>query len=800
MSKAMSRTARELKRGWRFVKGDPEGAEREDFDDSSWREVRVPHDWAIEGPFDRENDIVVTKVIEDGETVERVRSGNTGGLPHVGVAWYRLRFDLPEDLGNRRVRVEFDGVMSHSAIHCNGRPAGSWPYGYASFAFDVTDLARGGANVLAVRVDNKPHAARWYPGAGIYRNVRLVVMEPVHVRHWGTFVTTPEIDLDARTAKVRIRTEVESHLDGPQAVEIETTILDPDGKVVAADTTTAECAKETVFAQAFDVTDARLWSPDSPETYRASTVVRVGGETVDKYETVFGIREMRFDASKGFAINGKPLEFKGVCLHHDLGPLGTAVNRRALERQLTLLREMGCNAIRTSHNPPTPELLDLADRMGFLVIDEAFDEWRAGKCEQGYHTLFDEWAERDMRALVRRDRNHPCVMMWSIGNEIREQGQEDGAETARFLSGLCHDEDPTRPTTAGFNNPKGAIKNGLADAVDVPGWNYQPHQYARFHNDHPDWPTYGAETASCISSRGEYYFPVDEERWPIRESRQVNSYDLSGPHWAYSPDVEFAAQDDLPFLMGEFVWTGYDYLGEPTPYLAEWPSRSSYFGIIDLSGIPKDRYYLYQSKWSDVEVLHLLPHWTWPGREGETTPVHCYTSFGKAELFVNGVSQGVRHKWGRSLMQRYRLVWSGVRYEAGELKVVAYDKDGKPVAEKIVRTAAEPAALRASADRTRLAADGDDLAFVTVDVLDSAGNLCPRADARCVFEIEGPGEIVAVGNGDATSLESFCASERRAFNGRCMVIVRTVKGEGGRLVLSAASEGLRGAKVELGSD
>ena len=796
----MTRVVRELKRGWRFIREDPKGAEGEGFDDSSWQEVRVPHDWAIAGPFDRENDIMISKRVRDGKTIERVRTGNTGGLPHVGVAWYRLPFDLPEDPGQRRVRVEFDGVMSHSKVYCNGRPAGGWPYGYTSFAFDLTDLARPGENVLAVRVDNKPCASRWYPGAGIYRNVRLIVTGPVCVSHWGTYVTTPEVDVDARTAKVKIRTEVESHVAGPQAVELLTTITDPDGKAVASAATSMDLDAKDIFEQELAVKDARLWAPDTTNLYKVVTALRLGGEEVDGCETIFGIREMRFDASKGFFINGQPLEFKGVCLHHDLGPLGTAVNRRALERQLSLLQEMGCNAIRTSHNPPAPELLELCDSMGFLVIDEAFDEWRAGKRDNGYHTLFDEWAEKDMRALVRRDRNHPCVMMWSIGNEIHEQGDEKGAEVARFLSDICHEEDPTRPTTAGFNDSNGAIRNGLADAVDVPGWNYKPRLYARFHNDHPDWPSYGSETASCISSRGEYYFPVDEETVPVRESLQVNSYDLSSPHWAYSPDVEFRAQDELPYVMGEFVWTGSDYLGEPTPYFTQWPSRSSYFGIIDLCGIPKDRYYLYQSKWSEREVLHLLPHWTWPGREGETTPVHCYTSYRSAELFVNGVSQGVRSKGDSAIMQRYRLVWSGVRYEPGELKVVVYDREGNPVAERVVRTAGEPAALRLSADRASLHPDGDDLAFVTVEVVDSDGSLCPRADVSIKFDLDGPGEIVAVGNGDPTSVESFAARERKAFNGKCMVVVRTVKGEGGPMRLSAESEGLKGAAVELRSE
>jgi len=459
---------------------------------------------------------------------------------------------------------------------------------------------------------------------------------------------------------------------------------------------------------------------------------------------------------------------------------------------------MGCNAIRTSHNPPTPELLDLCDELGFLLIDEAFDEWAAAKVENGYHVFFEEWAEKDLRAMIRRDRNHPCVIMWSIGNEIMEQWQEDGAKVAQYLCDICHDEDPTRPTTAGFNGPDKAIENGLADVVDIPGWNYHPQNYARFHKLFPEKATYGSETESTVSSRGAYYFPVTEDVNPIRESLQVSSYDMAYPGWAYSPDVEFQAQDACDFSLGEFVWTGFDYLGEPTPYQEQWPSRSSYFGIIDLCGIPKDRFYLYQSQWTDKEVLHLLPHWTWPGREGESTPVHCYTSFNTVELFLNGKSLGRRSKRAKLMMGTYRIVWPDVQYEAGELKAVAYDHEGKPVAETTTRTTGAPAAIELMLDRNSIAADGDDMAFATVRILDADGNLCPTADNLVNFRLDGPAEIAAVGNGDATSLEPFQADHRKAFNGMCMVYLRSTKdGSGGSITLHAEAEGLETATAEL---
>lgn len=636
--------------------------------------------------------------------------------------------------------------------------------------------------------------------------MRRVLLAPVHVAHWGVYVTTPRVS-EVR-AEVVIRTDVENHADAlgrtpggasENEFSLETRILGPDGTCVETGIERWTEPGPHRATQRLAVPEPRRWSPDNPVCYRIESVIRVGDTVLDRQETSFGIRSIVFDSLHGLSVNDRRVMLQGVCLHHDLGPLGSAVNLAALERQLRLLKTMGCNAIRTSHNPPAPELLELADRMGFLAIDEAFDEWRIGKCENGYHTLFPDWAERDLRAMIRRDRNHPSVILWSLGNEVREFGTPDGAETARFLHEICHDEDPSRPTTAGINDAEGALKNGLAAVLDVPGWNYKPDRYSRYHAQHPDWPMYGSETASCISSRGEYYFPVEEERGLTRESLQVNSYDWSTPNWATLPDVEFRGVDENPFILGEFVWTGFDYLGEPTPYGAAWPSRSSYFGILDLCGIPKDRYYLYQSRWTDLPVLHILPHWTWPGREGEITPVHVYSRFDAVELFVNGRSQGLRRKHPLNLQNRYRLVWGGVRYEPGELKAVAYDENGAPAAETLVRTAGEPARIEATPDRERLNPDGEDMAFVHVRILDAQGTLCPRAAPTVLAALEGPAEIAAFDNGNPTALDPFKADRCRVFNGQCMLYLRSRENETGDIRVRVNSPGLEPAAVQIQS-
>jgi beta-galactosidase len=792
----MPRNTKTLRYDWKFKREDVHRGAEPELDDSDWQTVRVPHDWAIEGPFDRAHDLQHLAILEDGERKKRDHTGRTAGLPHVGVAWYRRRIEVPEDDRGKRLFIEFDGVMSHSTIYVNGEEVGSWPYGYASFRFDITDEVHPGKdNQLAVRVDNKPCASRWYPGAGIYRHVRLVHTEPIHVAGWGTTVTTPLIERDR--ARIHVRTRVVNHTGEQGECRLVTSLLDPDGAEIVETECKMSLGETADVEQELFIADPVRWDVDDPALYRAVTRVLVDGEQTDLYETRFGIRDIEFDALEGFFLNGRALKLKGVCMHHDLGALGTAVNRRAIERQLEGLKAMGCNAIRTAHNPPAPELLDLCDEMGILVIDEAFDEWRVGKVDNGYHTLFDEWAERDLRAMIRRDRNHPCVIMWSIGNEIGDQREGSGGETARRLTEICHAEDPTRPVTAGFNAPDAAIENGLAAAVDVPGWNYEAERYEQLHDQHPDWIMYGSETESCVSSRGEYYFPVEEERGVTRDSHHVTSYDLAAPPWGYSPDYEFAAQEDCPFMLGQFTWTGRDYLGESTPYKTEWPSRSSYFGIIDLAGFPKDRYYLYRSHWAEGETLHLLPHWNWEGREGQNVPVHCYTSHDRAELFVNGVSQGKRQKDPAAVFGRYRLIWDEVRYEPGELKVVALDIGGNPISETVVETAGKPARVEIEPDRTTIRADGEDLCFLRVSIRDQEGRLCPRAENLVKFAVEGPAEIAGVDNGDQTSLAPFQASDRRAFNGLCLLILRSLRNEPGEVRVRGESEGLAGGIVQI---
>lgn len=780
-----------LDKDWLFFNGEVENGEDPSLKTEGWQSVTVPHDWAISGEFDRSIDLVETMVIEDGEKVPKVRTGRTGGLPHIGVGWYRRKLELPESHEGKRVSVEFDGAMSHAKVFVNGKFAGEWPYGYASFGFDITDLVEfGGENTLAVRLENKPGSARWYPGAGIYRDVRMVITDPVYVKQWGVYVTTPDIQQGRGT--VRVETTILNKSGDAKNVKLKTDILSPANEVVATATSDVQAQAANTVEQTLNAPSPQLWSVGKPVLYTVVTTIMDGDKVLDKYETPFGFRYFEFTNNEGFFLNSERVQLNGVCLHHDLGPLGAAVNLSSIRHRLNLLKEMGCNAIRTSHNPPAPELLDLADEMGFLVIDEAFDEWKLPKTENGYNKLWDEWAEKDMTAFIHRDRNHPSVIMWSVGNEIREQGSKDGAEYCQFLVDICKREDPTRPTTAGFNNWQGAIKNGFADIVDVPGWNYKPQHYRFIHEKFPHWKMYGSETASTVSSRGEYFFPAEQKVHFTREPYHSSSFDMEFPSWATSPDREFAAQDSFKFMAGEFVWTGFDYLGEPTPYNVEWPARSSYFGIIDLCGIPKDRYYLYQSKWTDKEVLHLLPHWNW--EEGQKVSVHCYTGFDKAELFLNGESLGVREKDPSTLYTKYRLVWDDVVFHAGELKVVALDGQNKPLKETVMRTAGKPAAIRLEADRTEIGADGKELAFITVSVVDENGIVCPRADNRIDFTTEGAGLLRAVGNGDPTSLESFVKPFRKAFNGKCMAIVQAGE-KPGEIALTAESEGLYPAKI-----
>ncbi|MCG8481329.1 MAG: DUF4982 domain-containing protein, partial [Spirochaetales bacterium] len=804
------------------------------FDDTAWQTVRVPHDWAVCGPFDRDNDRHVGRIVEDGDAEETEHTGRTGGLPHVGSGYYRRRVLVPGADDGKIFRLEFDGVMSNSTVYVNGVRVGGWPYGYTSFAVDATDhIVPGGDNLICVAVRNDWNASRWYPGAGIYRAVRLVALERMHIAHNGVYVRTTMTGEESAELTIDVEIRDTAGTTGERPV-LAHTVVDDTGAVVgwvnravspggdagegAADPVNGPRAVRTERAT-LRLAGVRRWDIDAPVLYTVETTLTVADRVLDRVDTVIGFREATFDPERGFVLNGRRRPIRGVCMHHDLGALGAAVHRRALERQLEILKSFGANALRTSHNPPAPELLDLCDRMGVIVMDEAFDEWRTPKVRNGYARLWDEWAEKDLAALVRRDRNHPSVVMWSIGNEVPDQATGDGAILARFLYDICKRLDPDRPVTCGFNSPQEAIANGLADVVDIQGWNYKPDLYETYHRQYPRYCMLGSETSSTVSSRGVYHFPVAMEGDTLHDDLQVSSYDLYAPSWATVVDIEFAAQRRCAFMGGEFVWTGFDYLGEPTPYKGAWPSRSSYFGIVDLCGFPKDRYYLYAAEWGDRPVLHLLPHWTWPGREGERIPVVCITTYRSAELFLNGTSLGLRKKGEfnaaaidfsleeekngggappsllRDHIADFRLIWDDVPYEAGTLKVVAYDGAGRPAEECVVETAGPAATLRATADRGRIAADGDDLAFVTVSVLDEEGRRVPTADNGVAFTVRGPGELIAVDNGNAASVEPFCGTKRKAFSGLCLAILRSVRGTPGDIVLSASSVGLRGAEV-----
>ena len=780
------------------------------FDDSTWRKLDLPHDWGIEGAFEQD------------------LPGATGKLPWSGVGWYRKRFKGPGSAGlpagESRLYLDVDGAMAYAVVWCNGQFVGGWPYGYASFRLDLTPyLNVDGENVLAIRLDNPPNSSRWYPGGGIYRHVWLVETAGVHVAHWGNIVTTPEVNAEA--AAVYVRTKLENHGARRDAtVKTEIFACGPNGHaagpVVAIipprSITLEPTSMQTVDSNA-SVPAPKLWDTEHPNLYAAVTTVLTGGQPVDREETVFGIRTLQFTADNGFLLNGCRVPIRGVCGHHDLGALGTAFNLQALERQFALLKEMGCNAFRTSHNPPAPELLDLCDRLGILVMDEAFDCWKTGKTDNDYHLLFDDWSQKDLRALVRRDRNHPSVILWSIGNEVPDQPTPAGPLLAAKLTHMVHEEDDTRPTTTACDK----ISSGYNDfhkGIDVFGYNYKPEEYQKFHKVNPTQPLIGSETSSGYNSRGAYFFPVAEDRRGGLKDFQVSSFDLYYDYWATGTEREFRGEDESPFVAGEFVWTGFDYLGEPTPYDANFkgvpqftdpsrqaqadaqrkttggvalPSRSSYFGIMDLAGFPKDRYYLYQSRWRpELPMAHLLPHWTWPEREGETTPVHVYTSGDEAELFLNGQSLGRKRK----VPGEYRLRWDDVKYAPGELKVLAY-KNGELWATDTMKTAGPAAKLALAAEPSLPNEDGvAKLIYVSATVIDAQEVVVPRATNLLHFSVSGPAELIATDNGDATDHEAFREADRHAFNGKCLAILRVKLGTPGTILLNASSTGLEPAE------
>lgn len=759
-----------------------------------WQEVTVPHDWAIYGPFSRDHDLQKVTVRQNLETVATVKTGRTGGLPYVGKGAYRRTLHL-DAKGSDRYVLLFDGAMSEARLFVNGEQRFFWPYGYNAFWCDVTDALHEGDNQLAVLLENRPESSRWYPGAGLFRKVRLLTLPEVHVPVWGTCVTTPYVGDDY--ASVALRTRVEGLPEGAE-VELETTLRNAAGEVVASKRDTRKLSHGQPAEQHFTVEHPQRWSPESPALYTAATTLRVGDRVVDSCTTRFGIRTVELRADKGFFLNGERRKFRGVCLHHDLGPLGAAVNRAAIRRQLTLLKEMGCDAIRTSHNMPAEELVELCDEMGFMLMVEPFDEWEVAKCRNGYHRFFDEWAERDMVNMLHHFRNNPSVVMWSIGNEVPTQWSADGYRMAAWLQSICHREDPTRPVTCGMDQFDAVVNNGFAAQLDIAGFNYKPRRYAEAYAKLPQNLILGSETASTVSSRGVYHFPVKMGPSVLHDDHQSSSYDVEYCSWSNIPDIDFAMDEDLDWVVGQFVWTGFDYLGEPTPYDTDaWPNHSSVFGIIDLASIPKDRYWLYRSVWNrDEPTLHVLPHWNWPGREGEVTPVWVYTSWPEAELFVNGVSQGRRAKCDSTLLHRYRLMWNDVRYAPGELRVVAYDADGRAVDERRVVTPGRAWALRLTPDRTHLAADGEDLSYVNVSVVDREGNPVPTDTRQVKIKVSGAGRFRAMANGDPTSLELFHEPSMHLFSGELTALIQS--GEAvGEIVVEASAPGLRKARVVL---
>jgi beta-galactosidase len=780
------------------------------FDDGSWENVNLPHDWAIKGPFIKNHDAEI--------------GGSMGRLPSPGVAWYRKKLDIPASDTEKFIFLDVDGAMSYAMVWLNGNLVGGWPYGYSSWRVDLTPYVKPGReNQLAIRLDNPPSSMRWYPGGGIYRNVWLTKTNLVHVGHWGTFVKTRDVSKASATINMEVTIDNNSRDDA--AIKVVTQIFElsadncKTGNAVATFEslkTTVAAGKKTKVEGSVALKNPQLWGPPPtqvPNRYVAVTTLLENDKPIDQYETRFGIRSLHFDPDSGVYVNGELIKIKGVCQHHDLGALGVAFNTRAAERQLEILKEMGCNAIRMSHNPPAPELLDLTDRMGFLVMDEAFDMWVLKKNPLDFHLIFPDWHEQDLRAMVRRDRNNPSVFLWSLGNEVGEQYTgNNGAALAKRLINIVKEEDPHRLTTSAMNWAKPDMP--LPAALDVIGVNYQGEgirqfpefegtdrirtapQYDIFHAKFPNKVILGAETASALSSRGIYLFPVSKEisipakvgRGGDSKIRQVSSYELYSVDFGSSADKVFGSLDRHPFVAGEFVWNGWDYLGEPTPY---YDSRSSYTGIIDLAGFKKDRFYIYQAHWRpDYPMAHILPHWNWPERIGEITPVHVFTSGDEVELFLNGTSLGRKKKD----QYEYRLRWDDVKYEPGELKVVAY-KNGAKWAEDVVKTTDEPARLDAAVDRNEIRADGKDLAFITVRVTDKNGLTVPQANNLIKFVIEGPGEIVATDNGDPTNLVPFPSHEREAFSGLALVIVRFNEGTSGSITLKATSPGLKEAKV-----
>ncbi|UII33036.1 DUF4982 domain-containing protein [Fulvivirga ulvae] len=753
------------------------------YDHTSWRKLYVPHDWSIEGEFSREH-----PATEGG-----------GALPG-GIGWYRKVFKLDEATKGKKVYLRFDGIYMNSEVWINGHYLGKRPFGYISFEYDLTPHLNYGEepNTVAVKVDNsKQPNSRWYSGSGIYRNTWLVITNPIHVSQWGTYVKVPEITKER--ALVKVQTTVLNTTGEPAKASVHTSIKDKDNKIVAEASSPLELSEsEAVLDQEIIISTPELWSLNDPNLYTILTEISLNGEKVDTYTTPLGIRSFSFDQHKGFALNGEQVKIKGVCLHHDLGCLGTAVNTRAIERQLEIMKEMGVNAIRTSHNPPTPELLDLCDQMGLLVMDETFDMWSMKKSEYDYSVYWDEWHVRDLTDHIKRDRNHPSVFVWSIGNEITDQWHPVGDSLARELTQIVRSLDD-RPITSAMNPPNKGNTIALSGTLDLIGYNYAHDKYESHNNEYPSTPFIATETTSALATRGYYDQKSDTtKRWPIQWDKlfvegnpgnTVSAYDQVSTPWGSTHEETWKIIKKHDFLSGMFIWTGFDYLGEPTPYA--WPSRSSYFGIVDLAGFPKDSYYMYQSEWSDNDVLHVFPHWNWEGRDSVDVWAY-YNHADEVELFLNGKSLGTKSKKGEDL----HVMWR-VAYAPGVLKAVSR-KSGEPVLEKTVITADEPIAVKLSPDRSEISADGKDLSFITVEILDKDNTPVPVGANEIHFSVEGPGKIVGVDNGDPTSHLSLKGDKMQMFNGKCLVVIQADR-KAGEIIVRAASDGLKSGEIVIKS-
>ena len=764
-------------------------------DSAEWQSVTIPHDWAIYGPFDRSNDLQNVMIQQNGEKVASWKTGRTGGLPFMGKGYYKTTFEVT-DTTDCSFALLFDGAMSHAKVKLNGKSLVYWPYGYNSFWVNLDGEVKPGENSVEVSLENPPQSSRWYPGAGLYRNVHLIERGKMHIPVWGTYITTPHVERDYATVHLSI--ELEGAQKGEE-LEVTTVITDNAGKEVACDSHLFKYYPGQPLTQNFIIKNPGLWSPENPELYEAKTKIAAKGKVHDIYTTRFGVRSVEVRNGVGFFLNGEKRQFKGVCLHHDLGPLGAAVNRAAIHHQLEMMKDMGANAVRTSHNMPTPELVELCDELGLMLMVEPFDDWGfRPKSKNGYGTLFADWAERDVVNMVRHYRNNPSVVMWSIGNEVPSQWGPDGISELSFLQNIVHREDPTRPVTCGMDQFNSVVNNGFAAALDVAGFNYKVNRYGEAIEKLPQNVLLGTENASTVSSRGKYFFPVEKGAGKKHPGNHSSSYDTEHCSWSNIPDDDFVADDDLPYNMGQFVWTGFDYIGEPSPYDTDaWPSHSSYFGIVDLASLPKDRYYLYRSKWNMSDnTLHILPHWNWKGREGEITPIFVYTDSPKAELFINGKSQGIREKNDSTNMHRYRLMWKETVYEPGEVRVVAYNSDGSVAGEKTVRTVGKADHLILTPNKMKMSADGEDLVYITVQVADKDGNIVPTDERTVKFSVKGAGRFRATANGDPTSVRLFHLQEMELFSGAATAIVQAGE-EPGVITFEAKGAGVKSAKLVI---